>query len=280
MKRLAKLDEISTPVWITTGLIFLGLIGAADAWTGHEVSFTIFYLIPIFLVTWFTGRKPGVGISVLAALTRLIADILDTEPDPQPYILFWDTCVRLIFFVIVPLLLPALKELEREKHAARTDDLTGAANRRSFFEMAALEIERSKRYQHPFTVAYIDLDELKTVNDRFGHRVGDEILCAMVDRIQSELRKTDLLARLGGDEFALLLPETGQEAAQAVILKIQSSLADEMQKNNWAVTFSIGVVTCLNAPITTDELVKRADAAMYSVKKNGKNGAFYSVYAG
>jgi diguanylate cyclase (GGDEF)-like protein len=170
--------------------------------------------------------------------------------------------------------------LEREKNIARTDDLTGTANRRSFFETAGLEIERSKRYPHPYTVAYIDLDELKTVNDRFGHRVGDEVLCAMVDRIHSELRKTDVLARLGGDEFALLLPETGQEAARVAISKIQSSLADEMRKNNWAVTFSIGVITCLQASITTDELVKRADAAMYAVKKNGKNGVLYSVYAG
>ena len=280
MNRLAKLETISAPAWIATGLIVLVLIGVADALTGHEVALSIFYLIPIFLVTWYAGRKPGVVISIIGALIWLIADIYDRQLYSQPYILFWNTFVRLAFFLIVALLIPALKELEREKHTARTDDLTGTANRRSFFETAGLEIERSKRYQHPFTLAYIDLDGLKTANDRFGHRVGDEILCAMVNRIHTELRNTDFLARLGGDEFALLLPETNQEAARSVISKIQSSLADEMQKNNWSVTFSIGVITCLNASITTDELVKRADTAMYAVKKNGKNGVLYSVYAG
>ena len=279
MKRLAKLERIKAPIWIFAGAISLILIGMADILTGHEVSFSIFYLIPIFFVTWYAGKNPGIGISVLGALMWLAADFLDRQPYSQPLIIFWNTFVPLCFFVIVALLLPALKELEHEKHIARTDDLTGAANRRSFFEMAGFEIERSRRYSHPFTIAYIDLDELKIVNDSLGHRVGDDVLRATVARIHTELRKTDTLARLGGDEFALLLPETGQVAARTVISKLKASLADEMQKNHWDVTFSIGVMTCLHAQITTEELVKRADAAMYAVKKNGKNGVLYTVLA-
>jgi diguanylate cyclase (GGDEF)-like protein len=84
---------------------------------------------------------------------------------------------------------------------------------------------------------------------------------------------------LGGDEFALLLPETDQSAAKVVIPKIQAGLLDEMRKNGWPITFSIGVLTCNHTPRTSDELIKQADALMYSVKNNGKNSISYSVYS-
>ena len=88
------------------------------------------------------------------------------------------------------------------------------------------------------------------------------------------------MARLGGDEFAALLPETGQEDAQVVISKIQHSLLGEMRKNDWPVTFSIGVLTCTEMPGTVGELIKMADDLMYSVKKNGRNNVSYSIYPG
>jgi diguanylate cyclase (GGDEF)-like protein len=127
---------------------------------------------------------------------------------------------------------------------------------------------------------YIDLDGFKTVNDQWGHKVGDQLLCVIVHGAKSHLRKTDFLARLGGDEFVVLLPETDQEAAKITVSKIQIALLDEMRLHNWPVTFSIGAMTCLDANLSTDELIIKADGLMYSVKKNGKNAVAYGVYAG
>jgi diguanylate cyclase (GGDEF)-like protein len=277
---LEHFEKSSSLFWMLTGFGVVICIGIADILTGSELAFSVFYLIPIVLVTWFSGRNPGLFISGTSAVMWFIADDWAGQSYSQPVIRYWNTVVRLSIFVLVTILLPALKALEREKSLARTDYLTGVANRRHFFELAQRELDRSQRYEHPITMAYIDLDNFKTVNDEWGHRTGDKLLCAVVDRAKSQLRSTDTIARLGGDEFVILLPETDQVAAKTAISKIQDVLMDEMRLNGWPVTFSIGVLTCLETQIPMDDLIKRADGLMYSVKKNGKNAIAYAVSAG
>jgi diguanylate cyclase (GGDEF)-like protein len=161
--------------------------------------------------------------------------------------------------------------LEREKDDARLDFLTRIANRRAFYEIASTEAARARRYQRPLTLIYIDLDNFKTVNDTLGHDVGDELLIEVAATLRSNLRTTDTVARLGGDEFALLLPETDQGAALLVINKVQEVLLESMRRRNWPVTFSIGLASFPVPPESVEEMVKQADAIMYSVKLKGKN---------
>jgi predicted signal transduction protein with EAL and GGDEF domain len=116
----------------------------------------------------------------------------------RPFVCYWNAIVRLGFFVLATYLLPALKAMESEKNLACTDNLTGIPDRRHFFELAETELDCSHRYKRPITLAYIDLDSFKTVNDQWGHKVGDKLLCAVVDRIKNQLRSTDIIARLGG----------------------------------------------------------------------------------
>ncbi len=146
--------------------------------------------------------------------------------------------------------------------------------------MARIEISRSQRYGLPLSLAYIDLDNFKAVNDRLGHSAGDKVLRDLTEAVCRQIRPSDTFARLGGDEFALLMPETGPEAAERIVDRLHSSLEDEMLKNGWMVTFSLGVVTYKEVPKTVDEMVKIADSAMYTVKAGGKNGVNYCVYAG
>ncbi len=96
--------------------------------------------------------------------------------------------------------------------------------------------------------------------------------------MQQNLRKTDVVARMGGDEFAILLPEVGAEAAQVAISKVHGRLLEKMQESNWPVTFSIGVLTFIDAPASADEAIKLVDEVMYSVKNNGKNNIYYGTY--
>ncbi len=263
--------------WITTGSIFVVIIGIADIVTGSEFAFALFYLIPIVLVAWFSGRNTGLVLALISSVMWFIADVFSGDTYSHPVIRYWNAFTRLGLFAIVTLLLPALKKLEYERKLARTDQLTGVANRREFFELLQKEIERSERYKHPVTTSYIDIDAFKDVNDRFGHVIGDKLLCSVVNRAKRHLRKTDIIARLGGDEFVILFPETDQNTAQIAVPKLQKILLDEMVRNHWSVTFSIGVLTCLKATSSTDELIKRADNLMYSVKKNGKNAIAYAV---
>lgn len=161
--------------------------------------------------------------------------------------------------------------IERERTLAHTDALTGAANRRFFVDMVQREIDRALRYVHVFCLAYVDLDNFKAVNDRWGHSSGDDLLRSVVEAMSSHLRATDLLARLGGDEFALLLPETGAEGAVTTLRKMRDSVSEAMTPRGWPVTLSVGVLTCRQMPATVDDLVRAADALMYRAKSNGKD---------
>ncbi|NKB18070.1 MAG: GGDEF domain-containing protein [Pseudanabaena sp. CRU_2_10] len=143
-----------------------------------------------------------------------------------------------------------------------------------------MEIERSSRYKRPLTVAYLDLDRLKTINKKFGYSEGDAVLRTVVGICKKYLRTTDLVARLGDDEFALLLPETPQEGAEVAMTTLQLALVEEMQKNNWPVTFSIGVLICATVPRTVEETIEIADSLIYSAKKGGKNAICYATYIG
>jgi diguanylate cyclase (GGDEF)-like protein len=258
-----------------------GIIGVVDFLTGYEIAFSLFYVLPVALVTWRTTRQLGLVTSFVGAIVWFWADVASGHPYPNPLIPAWNTLIRFGFFVIITLLLSELRRAtEREKELARMDNLTGAVNSRFFYDLAQMEIDRFQRYEHPFTLAYIDLDNFKAVNDRFGHLAGDKVLRAVVGSARKYLRKTDVIARLGGDEFVLLLPETSEESARVVLPKIQDGLLEEMRQGDWPITFSIGVLTCRVAPHTTEELVRMADELMYSVKRGSKNGTEYATYAG
>jgi diguanylate cyclase (GGDEF)-like protein/PAS domain S-box-containing protein len=161
--------------------------------------------------------------------------------------------------------------LENEKNLARLDFLTQIPNRRAFSEILQAEAARSRRYKRPLTLAYIDLDNFKQINDQLGHEIGDELLRLIAQTIQGNVRATDTISRLGGDEFALLLPETGGGEACAVIAKLRAILLEKVEERKWPVTFSIGVATFAKPGESVAQMVKVADDLMYSAKNEGKN---------
>jgi diguanylate cyclase (GGDEF)-like protein len=282
MNFIAKLTKQFKPYYVcAVGFTLIGLIGIVDFLTGYELGFSLFYLLPIVLVTWLTNRRLGLITSLASVLVWAWADISAEHLYSNPFFIVWNALIRLGYFVIITLLLSVLKRnKEREWETARIDYLTGAVNSRFFFELVQMEIYRFERYARSFTIAYFDLDNFKTVNDQFGHPIGDQVLRMVVSSTRKLLRKTDVFARLGGDEFALLLPETNEESARVILSKIQNTLVEEMRVGNWPITFSIGALTCNAVPITTEKLVQMADELMYSVKNNGKNAIKYSTYEG
>jgi diguanylate cyclase (GGDEF)-like protein len=263
---------------IIAGFVVTVFIGILDYLTGNELSFSIFYLIPILIATWFAGRKAGVFLSLASSISWFLSDIFAKDKCSHYLIPYWNAFVGLNFFLITSLILSSLKAaLERESDLARTDSLTGVENARSFYETADREIERMRRYRQPFSVAYIDLDNFKTVNDTFGHSTGDDLLRVVAETLNRELRKTDDAARLGGDEFAILMPETDEKTAPQVMNRILAKLAESMAANNWPVTFSTGLATFNKPPNTVDETIKTADSLMFEAKKNGKNKIRHEV---
>jgi len=275
---LENIEKQNKSFIIAIGYIIIGILGIIDTLTGKELDFSLFYVIPILIVTWHTGLGLGIVFSLISALVWLLSDVLSGNVTLLS-IYAWNTLTRLGFFLTIAFLLSRLLTvLEHEREIAHKDYLTGALNSLFFYNVLQMEINRSLRYKNLFTIAYIDLDNIKTVNDEFGHATGDEVLCFVVNQIKNSLRKVDVVARLGGDEFALLMPETNQKSAQVVLSKLQHNILAGMQKNNWPVTLSIGVLTCFDTPPTANEAIKIVDDLMYSVKKSSKNNIKYATY--
>jgi diguanylate cyclase (GGDEF)-like protein len=262
------------PVLITLLSTFLLtiLIGFVDYISAHEFGFSIFYILPIFIAAWCIGKRTGIAISFFAAFVWFIADTHITARYSSFLIRYWNGFIRLNFFMITAFLLSTLRNaLENEKKMSTTDYLTNIPNSRSFYQSAEHEIQRQQRYNHPFTVVYMDIDNFKTINDHFGHATGDTVLRTVATIIKNTTRAADITARIAGDEFIILLPETDRESARIVIEKIRNNLLNTMKNNEWPVTFSFGAVTYTEPPDSVNKMIKKADELMYTAKHANKN---------
>ncbi|MBU1043929.1 MAG: GGDEF domain-containing protein [Candidatus Omnitrophica bacterium] len=252
-----------------TLIVFIGLI---DYLTGYQISLSLFYLLPIALVCWYVSKEHGIVFALFSILVWFDVNMADKGQEFNLSILIWNAIIRLGFFLIVVSLLGKLKiALEFEKKVSRTDYLTSVANSRFFYELAEMEIERAKRHNRMFSLAYMDVDNFKKVNDNFGHKTGDLLLQTIAETIKSLLRKTDLIARLAGDEFAILLAETDNDKALETIKRIKECLNVKVREKAWPVSFSFGLITNISNPGTLAEIINKADSLMYIAKKNGKN---------
>lgn len=267
--------------WISGALSAVLLLALADARVPAPYSLDFLYLVPVLAVTWSSGRWAGLVLALLAAEARGIARGLSSDGALSVPLVAMDSLLVVLGLATAALLLAGLRDgLQRETSAARTDPLTGLTNRAAFLLRLEIEAERAQRYARPLSLAYLDLDGFKGINDRNGHAAGDEVLRIVAGVLRSALRSHDLPARLGGDEFGVLLPETGAEDAGRVLQRLRAEIEDRMRGFDWPVTCSVGVVTSGAAPATADDLVRSADALMYEVKHSGKNDLRQAVLPG
>ena len=163
---------------------------------------------------------------------------------------------------------------ETAEKLARIDKLTGVSNRRAFEEQAAIEYTRAKRNSRLLSVILFDVDNFKTINDTFGHKMGDTVLRNVANLAQMIIRDIDRLGRVGGEEFAILLPETGIEQATEVAERIRQKMMStciEIEGRQLSYTSSFGVATLEPGHLSLEEALRNADSAMYRSKRNGRN---------
>jgi diguanylate cyclase (GGDEF)-like protein len=274
-----SLEQRSRKSLFAWSLGLLVLMGALDSVTGNY-SFTLFYLIPIFFAAWFVGSLAGVSVCIGSFFSSLLANpyryVLRHYSHPTYY--YWDLFLEFTYLLLMSLMFSALKErFNLEREMSRVDPLTGALNRRALMELATYEIAQCSRHLRSLNIAFIDLDNFKLVNDRMGHAEGDKVLCEVVAAFGEILRKTDVIARVGGDEFVIMLPETDEESAGAVIRKVRENLLASMARNGWPVTFSIGFITYESPSCPVEEMIAKADRLMYSIKNTHKNDIIHHV---
>jgi diguanylate cyclase (GGDEF)-like protein len=271
--------------WLLSAFGMILCVGACDYLTRTDVSLILFYLAPIGFGTWFASLRGGVALAIASGLVSTGADLLyrfaHTPGELALPALVWNGLMLIGTSLALVLVLDALKgRLEGEELLARTDALTQIPNRRAFFEAAHLELERARRHGRPLTIAYLDLDDFKLVNDRHGHAEGDALLATIGRTLRGGTRAVDAVARLGGDEFGLLLPEVDAEMADALLTRLRATLLETVARQGWRVGFSIGAAVFLTPPGDVDELTARADALMYRAKREAKGSVRLAVFTG
>jgi diguanylate cyclase (GGDEF)-like protein len=266
---------------LAAALVAVLAIGYANflsraAW---EIDLWPLVLAPAAAVAWVYPPRTALVFGVFAAACVVVSS---DGGDGFPLVstmgeLVVDTLTFLTFSGLVGLL---ARTLGVQTQLARFDPLTATASAARFRALVEQELLRARRYDHSTTVAYLDVDNFKMINDEHGHHTGDVALQSVATVISQQLRHTDVVGRLGGDEFGILMPETGEDAAHLVLNRIKSAVGELAFEKTWPIGVSIGatVVAGSCADATCEEVIKRADMQMYRVKSGSKNGVLVEAF--
>ena len=267
----ARPGSRALPVW-SAGIFGIAVIGAVDYYSGTELRVFPLYYAPISLVAWYRGSRGALIAAALCSGSWFGSNLLAGLSFSSEGMWVANTMLQGASFATVGLLIAGLRgALIRERGLSRTDPLTSLLNSRAFYEEAARLLALCRRKGRPITVAYLDLDGFKEVNDQLGHQAGDELLKSLARVLRASSRPSDLMARLGGDEFAFLFPEVGAKDAAVALERLRAALVDSLSPQPGRVTGSIGGVTFLSISEDVEAMVRRADARMYAAKRAGKN---------
>lgn len=239
--------------------------------TPPDLRLGILYVIPVLLATWHDGLGWGISFALATSLLRFGVGI---DQMPLDTVLQFRVLNEVAYLAVVGVAIGGLSQLRRVQGQLRDlathDPLTNVLNARAFSSELAQELSRNRRYGRPLALIYLDLDDFKKVNDAHGHATGDAVLRLVADAMRSAVRQADVVGRLGGDEFGVLMPETDGPVAQAAANRLVAGIRTVF-RGTPSVTASIGVVAVTGTEAGSDELLRRADQAMYEAKRAGKD---------
>jgi diguanylate cyclase (GGDEF)-like protein len=270
-------------------MLSLSIVTASGTYlhSSHTWLHLFFFAYPVMIHTMFVLNRKWerrwarafVVIAVLAVFTlEFFADEMIVPLSAGKVILLKIGSMSLLFLGMITaevVLAIQMNQAEKKlKFLASTDALTGATNRRQFYEIIEAELQRIERYGGKLAAVILDLDDFKSINDNYGHALGDEVLVRFSNACRALIRGTDHFARIGGDEFALLLVESDEKQAVMTADRIRQTVERiqiETKNGNVSITTSVGVACLTPAAETADEFINRADLAMYKAKKAGGN---------
>lgn len=244
---------------------------ALNTRTPTDLHLGILYVVPVLLAAWHDGLGWGVAFALATALLRFGVGSDHLPPETPLEIRF---ATEAAYLLVVGVAIVGLSKLRRTQAQlellATHDPLTTVLNARAFSAALAQELGRNRRYGRPLALIYLDLDDFKKVNDAHGHATGDAVLRLVADAMRSAVRQADVVGRLGGDEFGVLMPETDAAVAQGVATRLVTGVRTVF-RGTPSVTASLGVVAVSGTEAGSDELLRRADEAMYEAKRAGKD---------
>lgn len=290
---------------LEAGLLLLTVLGVTVAVFSPNVPPIQYLVMPAVLLVSFRLGPFGAAMStvIVAVLgsvgTAVAAQTLASSPDDVTLRVFnFQLNLAVLFLTALPIgaAMAQRAQLERDltdekeradrfawemASRANVDDLTGVASRRHFLDQLDLLAAAARRANQPLTLAMIDIDHFKPINDQFGHAVGDAVLMAIGEACRTAVRANDVIGRLGGEEFAMLMPLTDEEAAYRIVDRLREAVAAiEIPGTDGAyvsVTISIGMATFVGQQI--DRLLLDADKALYTAKERGRNRVVLASHA-
>ncbi len=268
---MALTPELRRGLRLAAVLALTALIYWVNLRTPAAFRFGILYVLPVLLAAWNDGLAWGI---VFAGATSVLRYLVGIDQMPADTPLEARLANELSYLAVVAVAIAGLSQLRRTQAQlellATHDPLTNVFNARAFSTELAQELGRNRRYGRPLALIYLDLDDFKRVNDAHGHATGDAVLRLVADATRSAVRQADVVGRLGGDEFAVLMPETEGTVAHAAANRLAVGIRTVF-RGTPSVTASIGVVSVTGSEAGTDELLRKADQAMYEAKRGGKD---------
>jgi diguanylate cyclase (GGDEF)-like protein len=271
----------------------LAAVGLLDYVTGPWLSFALLYVMPVLAAAWWLGRGPALLAGVTAGIAWFEAEAWGHRGEPTRD-LMWNSMSRLVMLVVMGAMVVRIREDRRRlkevnarlalllsgaEKLARTDPLTGLPNRRAFLERLGDELSRARRSRGPVCIAYLDVDNFKTLNDQRGHPEGDEFLRRIAQAIRDTVRQSDVAARLGGDEFAVLFADAKRIAVEPLAHRLLARVRALGERYpGLDLGASVGMAWFESPPEQPELLLQRADGAMYSAKSAGKHR--FALWAG
>jgi diguanylate cyclase (GGDEF)-like protein len=265
------MESVANRVFVSSSLVaaILGLC-AYEFWRGRAERLpSRWTVIALFtsLATIFAIRIPLIPVAPFP---------FGAQPAEPAYIAAFNLLLFFHTLVLAVLLVAMSKEREEltQRTKAQTDSLTGALNRRAFMSRGSRIVQRHQKRRDPLCLVFLDLDRFKALNDLHGHSGGDDVLTGFVNIVHNNIRPTDFLFRIGGEEFCCLLPFTRAQEARAVAERVRRAVEGayvEVEQVPVKVTVSIGIAATEDFGYEVDTLVRRADMAVYSAKRAGRN---------
>ncbi len=263
------------PALLVVGLILVTVCRWGDATGRVSLTATWLFVALLLLAGWSCSRNAALGLTLISLLAWGWIDASGAA--------VWTEALsgQLVRFAVALGLVAWMSRL-RERLAqvhrlARLDSLTGLPNRQALVEALDAELSRTRRFGRPFTVALLDCDGFKAINDRSGHLAGDDVLRRIGLALRQHTRRYDCVGRLGGDEFLLVLSEADRESAVAIAERLRAALRQSIEREYPSLTISLGVVTFRTADLDWDECIQQADDAMYAAKRQGPDRTRFEV---
>jgi len=273
LKRLAIPGGISQNLVTFAGFIGIALIFLLDLVTDATVQMHLLYIFPLVMISFHCAEMKRVYAAVVSALVLQAISLANYADLPL-------LSKIVIGMLVLPsnVLIAYISRLARTNflevgHLASFDGLTGLRNRLSFESVVEMEIARQKRNGGTFSFAFIDIDNLRELNDRKGYQAGDDALKLLANILRDHIRQTDTAARLGGDEFAILMPNTEARGCEQFCGELSIKISTLLKKATLPLSTSIGYVTVDHPPGSISEVFNRAESAMHIAQSGGRGGA-------